>query len=141
MPKININLNELAMAYNKDLPTLNPEEQLISVQIYRLLVEGKPVSQEEIAMSLNYPIDKVNAFITNWFAVYYNDDKNIIGYLGMALQRMPHRFEVDNKTVYTWCAWDSLFIPELLQKTARVESNDPITNEKIRFTVTPDEIF
>jgi alkylmercury lyase len=53
---------------------------------------------------------------------------------------MAHRFLVNGQTLYTWCAWDSLFIPQILGKTARVESTCPITGDKIQFTVAPDGV-
>ncbi len=140
MSSIRINLDELAAAYNSALPKFDPEEQRISIQVYRLLAKGRPVSRESLAESLNYHINKVNAILDNWFGVYFDDDKNIIGYWGLALQEMPHRFEVEGKTLYTWCAWDSLFIPELIRKAAHVVSTDPISKDKIRLTVTPDGI-
>jgi alkylmercury lyase len=42
---------------------------------------------------------------------------------------MHHRFEINGLTLWTWCAWDSLFIPEILAQTARVASRDPETGE------------
>src|SRR5260370_37014193 len=53
---------------------------------------------------------------------------------------MPHRFEVDGRTLWTWCAWDSLFIPEILGRPARVASADPDTGEIVRLVVTPDRV-
>ena len=44
-------------------------------------------------------------------------------------------------TLYTWCAWDSLFITGILQLTARVESACPVTGETIRLIVAPDRIM
>jgi alkylmercury lyase len=37
-----------------------------------------------------------------------------------------------------WCAWDTLFLPELLGETARVTSRCPRTGREISLTVTPD---
>jgi hypothetical protein len=31
----------------------------------------------------------------------------------LAATAMHHRFEVDGRALSTWCAWDSLFIPEI----------------------------
>ena len=42
--------------------------------------------------------------------------------------------------MWTWCAWDSLFIPEILGRSARVTSPDPETGEIVRLVVTPDGI-
>lgn len=42
--------------------------------------------------------------------------------------------------LWTWCAWDSLFIPELLGATARVESPDPESGELVRLVVRPSGV-
>ncbi|MCH7783646.1 hypothetical protein IID62_11335, partial [candidate division KSB1 bacterium] len=137
----NVDLDSLSKAYNKAIPSMSPDEQLISAHIYRLFAEGKPVSHKQVADSTNLPFEKIEDIINNWIGVYHNDNNEIIGYWGIALRDMPHKFEVDGRTLYTWCAWDSLFIPELMQKTAHVESPDPITKEIIKFTVSPDGII
>jgi len=72
--------------------------------------------------------------------VFYDDDGRIVGYWGLALTEMAHRFIVNGQTLYTWCAWDSLFIPQILGKPARVESTCPVTGDKIRLTVAPDGV-
>ncbi len=38
-------------------------------------------------------------------------------YWGLAIAETKHRLEVDGRALYTWCAWDSLFLPEILQRT------------------------
>jgi alkylmercury lyase len=53
---------------------------------------------------------------------------------------MHHRLEVDERTLWTWCAWDSLFMPEILGKRAGVVSPDPETGELVRLVVTPQGI-
>lgn len=55
--------------------------------------------------------------------------------------RMPaFRFEVEGQKMFTWCAWDALFIPELIGQTAHVESICPITKETIQLKVTPSGV-
>src|SRR5438034_10661042 len=61
-------------------------------------------------------------------------------YWGLALPDMGHRLLVDGRTLYTWCAWDSLFIPAILQRTAQVESQCPETGQDIRLTVSPNGV-
>jgi alkylmercury lyase len=72
--------------------------------------------------------------------VYYDGEERITGYWGLALPQMAHRFLIDGKTLYAWCAWDTLFIPELLGQTVRVESNCPETRRRIRLTVAPQGV-
>jgi len=40
---------------------------------------------------------------------------------------MPHALQFDGRTLYAWCAWDTLFLPELLGRPARVTSTDPVS--------------
>ena len=46
----------------------------------------------------------------------------------------------DDRTEYTWCAWDTLFISVIRGTTLRVESTDPETGTIIRLTVTPEGV-
>jgi alkylmercury lyase len=45
--------------------------------------------------------------------------------------------QVDGRALAAWCAWDMLFLPELLGRTAGVPSRCPIAGEKISLTVGP----
>jgi alkylmercury lyase len=135
-----LDLNEIIRLIPNEFLKLTLEEQMLSVQLYRLLAEGQPVSTETLAKALNFPMEAVNNILEKWVGVYSNEEKQIIGYWGLALPQMPHRFTVKGNTLYTWCAWDSLFIPEIIKKTARVESTCPVTGSKIALTVTPEEI-
>ncbi|MFQ5639662.1 MAG: organomercurial lyase [bacterium] len=40
----------------------------------------------------------------------------------------------------TWCAWDSLLLPALLNQTAEVESACPQTGDPIRLTIWPEYV-
>ncbi|MGH8925691.1 MAG: organomercurial lyase, partial [Acidimicrobiia bacterium] len=51
-----------------------------------------------------------------------------------------HAIEVDGTTVYAWCAWDTLFITEILGRQTQVTSTDPQQGTPIRLTVTPDGV-
>jgi len=119
---------------------LSPEEQLVSVQLYRLLAEGEPVSPEQIAQTLTLSNDAIKGILKEWSGVYYDEDNRMIEYWGLALPETVHRFFVNGRTLYTWCALDSLFTPQILQKTADVESTCPVTGDPIRLTVTPNGI-
>ena len=133
-------IKEFLGAFPDEFIHLNDTEQRISAQIYRLLAKGEPVPVAQIASTLDLPLSKVEEVVSQWSGFYFNDDKAIVGYWGLSLGKTPHRFEVDGNTLYTWCAWDALFIPQIIGKTARVESTDAMTKEKIHITVSPDGI-
>ncbi len=101
------------------------------------MAEGEPVSPARLAETLDLSESRVLETLSKWPGVYYDDTGAVIGFWGLALSEMPHRFQVNGRSLYTWCAWDSLFIPGILGKTARVESSDPVTNEKISLVVEP----
>ncbi len=65
----------------------------------------------------------------------------MVGFVGLAISPMDHRFQAEGgKPVYAWCALDPFLIVPVIGRTARVESKDPVTNERISMTVTPNGI-
>ena len=55
----------------------------------------------------------------------------------LSLNETPHRFTVSDTRLFTWCAADTLFLPSLLGRTASVESESPVSQAKVRLTVSP----
>ncbi|WP_207957562.1 organomercurial lyase [Streptomyces sp. YIM 98790] len=66
----------------------------------------------------------------------YDADGRITGY-GLTLNPTAHRYETDGRTLYTWCALDTLIFPAVLGHTARVTSPCRATGEPVRLTVAP----
>jgi alkylmercury lyase len=50
---------------------------------------------------------------------------------------MSHSLVVDGVQLYAWCAWDTLFLPAVLETEARVRSVDPNDGAPVRLSVTP----
>jgi alkylmercury lyase len=67
------------------------------------------------------------------------DEGEIIGFWGLALADMPHVLRVGGRELRAWCAWDTLFLPELIGQAARIESTCPMTGEIISLQVVPGE--
>ena len=129
-------IKEFLGAFPREFMQLGPQEQLLSAGIYRLLAsKAAPVSPAELAASLQMTADDVQGILAGWTGLYYDHAHHIIGYWGLSIREMGHRFIVDGNTLYTWCAWDSLFIPRIIGKTAQLESVDPETKEIIQLTV------
>jgi alkylmercury lyase len=51
-----------------------------------------------------------------------------------------HRFTIGGRTLSAWCAWDTLFLPQLLGQTAEVESASPAQGGEVRLIVTPEGV-
>lgn len=140
MKKTRLNLKELASTVIRSFPDLEGKERRVAVQIYRLLGKGRPVSPEAIAQAIALPFDDIQKILNGFTAVYYDEEGRVIGFGGLALPETDHRFVVEGQTLYTWCAWDSLFIPQIMRRTAEVESICPVTGNKVRLTVTPEKV-
>ena len=122
------------------IPRFTEDASRLARELYGQLAQGKPVAHESLAEALGVSVDDVMALLADEqlkASAFYDDENRVIGFRGLAVAPMPHRFEVEGRNLFTWCAVDSLFIPELLGQSARVESKDPRTGRTIRLTVTP----
>ncbi len=140
MKATTVDIDALAARFLECAPCLDADGKRISLALYRILAEGEPVRVDELAEKVGLDPELVQEKLNGWPGVFFDKEGAVQGYWGLAIPRMAHRFEVGGRTLYTWCAWDSLFIPELLQGTARVSSTCPVTGEDIRLRVHPHAI-
>jgi len=130
----------IAKALMSQLPTLSMEEQKVSLAIYRLLAEGAPVRLEHVSQVTAMPVDHLQHMLGDWTGIYFDEAQRITGYWGLSLKPMPHQMLVNGIRLYAWCAWDTLFLPEILGKTVEVESLSPDQHTRIRLRVSPGTI-
>lgn len=130
-------VRELAEGLMDVFPKLNDTKRRIALSTYRLLARGVPPSPGEIAADAGAQVAEVRRVLGDWVGVYTDTEKRVIGFWGLAIPQMKHRFELDGVQLYTWCAWDTLFLPELLGRTARVESTCEMSGQPVRLTVSP----
>jgi alkylmercury lyase len=123
--------SELAAA----TPRLSGREQHLFLTLYRLLAAGQPVDSSALADSARLPVDAVRVALERLPGLYTDDRRRVIGFSGLSIRPMPHQMTVNGQTVYAWCAWDTLFLPELLASTAEVQSRCPTTGRRITLTV------
>jgi alkylmercury lyase len=118
------------------VPRLAPDEQTVGLALTRMLAEGEPVSDRRLAEALRLDEDTLRATVGSWPGVFRDDTQRIIGFMGLSVVPFGnHRIEVDGRTLSGWCAWDTLFLPELLGRPARVASRCPTTGEEISLIV------
>ncbi len=131
-------LDDLSRTFIDAFPELNRVEQRIALNLYALLAEGDAVTLERLARRSSMVLGDAKKILGNWPGIFYDEEKRVIGFWGIAVGEMDHKLEVNNKTVYAWCAWDALFIPELLNTTATVISHCASTGDEITLTVHSD---
>lgn len=109
--------------------------------LLRLLAEGRPVTAADLAARANLPLEVVSDTFQEIKKQggEFNEAGHVVGNV-LTLKPTPHRFVVNGRTLYAWCALDTIFLPGLLEETAEVESTCPVTGETIRLTITPDGV-
>ena len=125
------------------LPRFLPEEQRVAIALYHELAKGRAVDAAQLGRALGISVPESQALLRrnpiNDFA-YLDDQGRVLGFGGLATTPMHHQFEIDDRRLSTWCAWDSLFIPEILGRSARIASADPENGELVRVVVSPDRV-
>lgn len=121
-----------------DFLALHQEEFRLLFHLQRLLARGMPVSPEQLATVSHRSPEEIQALFQS-SNTEFDQEGNIVGF-GLSLQPTPHQFHLGEKTLYGWCALDTLAFPALLGRTARVVSSCPATGADIRLTVTPERI-
>jgi alkylmercury lyase len=123
-------------------PDLDSEGRRITIQAYRLLARGEPVTPAQIADAAGVSKERAEDVLRSWRLVLWDDQDRVVGFFGLQSHHVEptHRMEVDGTPVFGWCAGDTLLIPEILETTVDVESADPVSGATIRLTVTPEGV-
>jgi alkylmercury lyase len=122
-------------------PKFDDSGRRIALATYRRVARGIPATPEEIASEAGRPAEEVRQLLSDWIGVYTDSEERVYGFWGLAIPEMKHRFEVDGvMRLHTWCAWDALFLPEVLERTARVESVCEQSGQPVRLTVSPSGV-
>lgn len=129
-----------ARVFAASMESLEGEPRALALATYRLLAKGEPVQVEDLAAATRLAGDRVERWLEDISALYRDDTGRIVAFWGLALPEMPHRFEVGDAKLHTWCAWDTLFLPALLGETARVRSTCPVTGGEVALTVSPERV-
>jgi alkylmercury lyase len=138
-----LNLDELAASIVRCFPSLNLIEQRLSLYLYRLLAEGQPVPRTALAKRLEISHETVNCILDGWPAVFSDAEHQIVGYWGLSIPAAyigPHGLKTNGRTLSAWCAWDTLFLPQLIGHVAEIESVGPDTSGTVRLTVAPEQV-
>jgi alkylmercury lyase len=143
VPKEGRRLEHLARALREAgiRQSFTPDVSLLTVRLWREIARGVPVSPEQVeqlASALDLEQQTVHEVLHKMCE--RDEDGNVVGIAGLSQNQHPHRFTVNGIQLATWCAWDSLFLPVMLQQTAEVASSCPSTGETIRLTITPEGV-
>ena len=121
----------------------NPKDlQRASLYIYRALASGKPISIASIAEHLGTPLETASRLLNLVppSAIELDDDGHIIGFVGLSLAPTAHRFETAERSLFTWCVFDALFLPSLIEQAATLHTTCPNSHTDIEIKVTSSSV-
>lgn len=130
----------MAKLFISQYPVLSEQEQDISLKLFHILSEGNPVDTKDLAESVGLSHLTVSEIIKKWPDVYYDDEQRIVGYGGLTFKPTRHKIMFDNRTLYTWCAWDTLFLPAILGSILDIESLCPADDSIVRIHATQEGV-
>jgi len=133
-------LSGLADIFAGGFKSLNRDEQRLARALYRALARGRPVSVTELADQVSMPASTAAQTLAAWPDIHWAEDGPIRAYLGLTVEPTRHRIEFDEGVAYTWCAWDTLFIPGIVGSEARVHSTCPATGAAVSLTVRAGDV-
>jgi alkylmercury lyase len=108
-------------------------------QAIRLLADGEPVALERLAAAAGWPVEDVEVALAAQTSAERDDQGRLVG-LALTLRPTPHRFTIDARRLFAWCASDTLLLPVVIGRPAVVESTCPQTGRPIRVEVGPNGV-
>lgn len=136
-------VDQLWAAAVERLPALTPDEQRAGMALLAELSRGEPVTAARLAQAMAVEETQASQYLRDSGLsrlVHSDEQGSAFGFFGLSTLPTEHRFTVGGRELWTWCAADTLFLPELLGATASVESKDPVTGRAINLTVSPTSV-
>jgi alkylmercury lyase len=138
--------DELIEAYRKAYDAI-PQEALdldlrVTISTMQALAKGKPVSPDQLAKVWEMPLEQVRLILAGASEAGQAEVDSQGDLVGAVLSLIPtdHRISMGGKQLYAWCAYDAIYAPGVVGKTAQITSRDPVTGEPIGIAITPDGI-
>lgn len=136
--------DEIIQAYRKAYDAI-PQEALdldlrVTIRTMQALAKGKPVSPDHLAEIWGMPLEQVQAILAGASAAgqaQVDSNGDLVGAV-LSLTPTDHRMSMGGRQLYAWCAYDAIYAPGVVGKTAHITSRDPVSGEPISITVTPD---
>lgn len=112
------------------------------LRLYRLLAQGAPVTPAMLARDMgaseNHMENVLAALPPSW--IERDGAGRIAGFCGLGLTETRHRLAAGRHTLFAWCAFDCLFLPELLGHELQVASRCPATGTEVALAVAPQGV-
>lgn len=131
-----VDLDALAGAVTAALPALGATERRLALATYAQLSAGLPATADAVARRVGLPETEVANQLAR-LPTARHDAGAVVAFLGLQLAPTVHRIRFAGPEVATWCAWDTLFLPALVGRTAAITSRCPVTGTAITLELDP----
>ena len=118
---------------------LQCEQEDLCLSILQQVSRGRPLSKTALATSLAISQSELEQRLAHLPDTEFDRKGDIIGW-GVTLMPTRHRFQLDGRVLFTWCAFDTVLFPPTLGQTAHVSSTCPNTEQPITFVATPEGV-
>ena len=117
------------------------ESVKISDFVLQSIASERPISVQEFADHTGRTLKESKVLFRQMrlSGADFDEEGRLIGN-ALTVRPTPNLFMVDGRTLYAWCALDTLFLPGLIDETAEVQSLSPASGEAIQLTVSPSGI-
>lgn len=109
------------------------------LNIFRELLEGKPITKGRYHEIVNLPKEKADKILIKLGEMDNQD--NIVAFSGLSVTPTEHQFIVNGKMLYTWCVVDAILFTEWLDVEANVRSTDPIDGSPIELQINGGQLL
>ncbi len=133
-------IDELKELFIQAFPKLDITGQQQAAQLYQLLSQGQPVNIETFARKINLNTDITRKLLDSWTGVSFDTKHQIDAFWGLSTSKTTHSFNTGQHILYTWCAWDLLFMPVILKQTITATTQCPLSKQKITLTISEQGI-
>lgn len=107
-----------------------------SEKVYAHLLKGASLPVNLFAELLKIDSDEAEKVLASYGEV--DDQGQVTSFLGLSLVPTQHKLIVKGKSLYTWCAADTLLLPQFLSFSALIESKDPVSGQLVQLSVDED---
>ena len=135
-----MNQSSLALLARRLAGHLDCTQDVACRHIMQALVKtGQPVSLMHLAARLQMSQKSLAAHLAHVPDAEFDEQGHIVGW-GITLLPTQHLFRLKEHPLFTWCAFDTVLFPPLLQVEASVQSRCSATGQPITFVTAPEGI-
>ena len=134
-------LTDMIRSSSSGLATLDDDQQRRALALLRAVARGAPVAVNDLAIEIGTDHSQLDAFVDSLPGVFRDEERRVVGFWGLTVVDFgPHRYRLGDRDLWAWCAWDPLILTPWLGGSARVDSVDPFTQERVSLEIVEGEI-